>query len=305
MKKKASLIIHIGLPKTGTTTLQDNLFRFHKGYLYKHKGLNEKMEIKIREMVFEKKDFNLKEFQHLLREDVIFISDENLSFKDNEILFPSSFTSQSLPIFSVLEKIKKSQEYKNIKVILTLRNQFDWLPSLYSEFSRNILNASEDDFENKVKEIIEGSYLDWSNLIEKIEKIIGEENLCVLLLEEMNKYHYWESLYNFIGSNETLPKIEDVMRAKDNKRKKGHNKWEIQMLTLGGYLREKHKLNYRISLLKEKSIIKSLFNFLFFKKRKRYIYLKEETRMIIENRVNAFNERLSKKLKRDLKSIGY
>ena len=95
-----------------------------------------------------------------------------------------------------------------VHVMLTLRNQADWLASFYAQKSQR-LPASQFDFEKRVRSFLKRpgvtgrAYLDYVGLVGQIERRLGEGRVHVLVYEEMMRKQFWRDLgavtdYNFV-----------------------------------------------------------------------------------------------------------
>lgn len=190
----SDLVLHIGFPKTGTSTIQDYFWAGQPNYIGRdNKGrclsgscaaANELKSILRENFWGPSKEFesNLGSWasycENLLfdsfqnREnwpETLILSDESLS------KWPSALERGTVwPICTGWRRkapvprdrpapiVRLLQEYGqilwpfgNIRVVLTFRTQWEWLASLYSEQSHSIPGASSSDFQNQVERLLE------------------------------------------------------------------------------------------------------------------------------------------------------
>ena len=183
------LLIHIGMPKTGTTSLQHFLFENNeilhsKGWDYPN--ISSKVPLrdyKSREKLFfingwglrvtceKSDDLSKKQFNDIMnyllecleKYDVI-VSCESLWYTD---------------LKQFLEKIKSF--YKNIKVLVYIRRQDKIIESLWNEYIKNDISRF-----HVLKEINEfySEYLNYLFKIQQIEEIVGSKNIIVRIFEK-------------------------------------------------------------------------------------------------------------------------
>lgn len=215
-----TLIIHIGLLKTGTTTLQKRCFDQFDNAVTTTSTEEWKRNIRddlIRLFLdYDPSIWNKidgQEYLNLLKSAYcknpgkpLFISREALLFPRffNYVKSSTMFSGEQCGRFPVslhLEALKKSCPWiSNLKVLLTLRSQPQWLASLYAEQSNYIERASQEDFDQQVRRLLSddsldgGGFMNWGYLVQDLARVVGKNNLYVLLLEEINTYSYWKTL---------------------------------------------------------------------------------------------------------------
>lgn len=83
--------------------------------------------------------------------------------------------------------IRKSGYFSDVKAIIVLRNQADWIASRYAQRSWRNLWASQSDFERQVKNVLSNnrSHVDWFRHIELLNRALGRNKVLVLFYEEL------------------------------------------------------------------------------------------------------------------------
>jgi hypothetical protein len=166
------LTLHLGLPKTATTTLQTHVFPRFSGYLGKYygdDGAPPSSEWATWHSAYEKWLRRDPEWRDALRVWVAtlkhaghssaFLSDEALSaWSDGaQTLWPvtDDWVNAQLvrphPVIELLRTIKEfAGESMRLRVILTLRNQPSLIGSLYAELQLRMASPGQADLEAKI-----------------------------------------------------------------------------------------------------------------------------------------------------------
>lgn len=229
------LILHIGFPKTGTSYIQRHLFsqcsNFIGNSLWRQFASQNSKVSDLGQLI------DMHQFGHtssleeetkswidqiryiqqyqIPESDTLIISREGLTrwHLDERALskWPINIDSNTVryrpsPIASFLKNylLPKWKIFGNIKIILVLRNQPDWLASLYAQSSNLFFNASQKDFEQKISQMIkrDDSYIDWTSWVDEFKTILGKENVCVLLMEQMGTLEFWQKFTSFMSLKE-------------------------------------------------------------------------------------------------------
>jgi hypothetical protein len=194
----SNTVIHIGFPKTATTTLQNHLFAKHPGILYLGKPYpDDDLKGMISRLVLQESTVyhaeNLKHYinKHLAREretgkKVILISDET---------FVSAAKVRDKGV--VAHRLKDL--FPGAKILVTIRNQMDAVKSGYIGGGRLLGNVPKK-YKNKII-----NFKDWLEISEKMyhgdfvrniiyfdtidyyARLFGKENICILLFEDFVK----------------------------------------------------------------------------------------------------------------------
>jgi len=169
------LYIHVGLPKTGTTFLQEEIFKKMKNIRY------------IRDL-----DIT----SYVLDDRKTIISHENLAGVSN----PSP-ASHRFIIADYLHKL-----FPDAKIIVGIRDKDSWLYSLYSQHIRNGGSLSFEEFLAK----FDKRCLDFEEYISYLKSLFSE--VYVYRFEDLirNKAEFVKKLCDFIG--EPVPRYKDKKR---------------------------------------------------------------------------------------------
>lgn len=329
------LVVHIGLPKAGSTTLQDKIFMPFPGYLgiRNNKKKKEDLGKQFLDLVPSESNFliNNEEINrwvscvfehkelHCSSTDRLFISNEDLS---NRSIAP--FLSH----FS-----KTNWKAGKVKALMIVRNQSEWLCSNYSQLSNRILPASQKHFEEQIQNLIDigyidhhferteydnlfrtqilgfdSYYLDWSRRVEELYKALSSKNVCILLLEEMGTEQFRNKLFDFLQIENLNPELLSNRESAKNVRRYKDNIWKIRPWNASGtnewvksFWPPKRFPTSRplaLRILRKSSWIMN-FN------RETEFQLNESVRKQIREFCRPFNDRLSKQLGKDLEGLGY
>lgn len=231
LKEEKIIYLHIGYPKTGTTTLQRYLFPNHSGL----KSLQSDGELSFMKDIFYCRENSLKrnvraiakelDNQIIDNHDHYVYSSESLTsfsmfFRNNP--YPNIYT---LDPNSVARKLKtaflETQVFDKVKILVTIRRQDDILKSMYAQvynlvFKRFKVTNTFDKFikyalENKDNFILDA--LQYDDVITEYENLFGKDNVCVLVFEQFkqDKSGYINKLCSFmnININEAIDLLED------------------------------------------------------------------------------------------------
>lgn len=340
------LVFHIGLPKTASTLKQKKIFTQHPSYNENFiSPVSDDLKSSFRDLVMDnkKKKSHYREWANRVYElhkkqnnssSCIVHSDEGVCeyrygnsaeklakhpFKIDFWGNYRSYTTTEPPILPFLNQFStEAWPYGDVRVILTVRNQASWLASYYAQISNKILNASQKDFEKQVNRIIDSNdiYMDWSLWIEQLQKIVGQKNLCVLLLEDIKTDSYWDDLLSFIDLDRKNVSLDFLGNGeKVNKRKKDSYSWKIRSSkSITKYLFNHYWPESTAPALRQKAVdinkkngsyVDPLYRSIFDRKRGKKIRMTDELKNKIKNYTNPFNRKLEELLDRDLKHLGY
>jgi len=337
----------MGLQKTGTTTIQEDFLSSHPGYLGKGSKNNgwisssdlQELEKAAATSFMRDKD----ELEYIASGfiDKIKKNIETTDYKGPIIISREDFCSWPLeddweyakwpigtvdyfdnPRTGILPAAHFIKTYLkplwdpfgNIRLIVTLRNQPDYLASMYAQRSNKRQQASQDDFEYQIDMLINSGdiSINWFNLVKSLEYAVGEENVTVLLFENINDKSFWYKLSRSIDENYGYFKKNIDSNNKRNAKRIKNNSWRIQKFN--------YSHHYVVRKIKKKflqrdyakalfvSPVKEFFRLLGFLlpgKEKESIYLTDEIRTRIKKSCAESNKRLSNHIGVDLGDLGY
>jgi len=227
------LAVHIGFPKTGTTTHQKHLFAKHAQVRYLGKPYaNDAFKGEILRLVMEESlSYDAAAREKYLEQLVQLVHQvqpddhgrdpgKKLALLSEE-LFVSASKVRDKGV--VAERIK--EVLAPVKILVTIRNQLEMLESAYINGGRLLKNVPARykglaiKFEEWLEMIFENparSYagnIKYFDTINYYTRLWGKENICVLLFEEFlhNKEEYTRQLSGFLGidAGESLRLLAD------------------------------------------------------------------------------------------------
>jgi hypothetical protein len=248
-----SLVIHIGLQKTGTTTLQKKCFAHYDNAVMKYDITNKWKTDLIAEIlhIFRKKDPSVwnsdegKKYVQLIKAACrttagkpLIISNEGFSDAPIFNIKPPVFSGVQEGCFPVALHLRALSQacpwITHFRILLTLRNQPEWLASLYAQRAAFFLNTSQEDFEYQVRNLMSdsalnrGGFLNWGRLVQDLSQVVGKKNVTVLLLEEINCDSYWKTLSEITGLPLNPTDFVSLSRKRENVRRVDIKKWQMR-----------------------------------------------------------------------------
>jgi len=221
------LILHVGFPKTGTTTLQRWQAKHCQGrYLGKAAPGLDLPDFDLfpalraavtRPTIWATERWSTAEIAPVAKAipkaiEAVgspIVSDEDLVrvIQRRGRGFPF-LENKEPPLVSLLAVLAQDFE---IDVLVTLRAQSTWLPSTYAELARQMVSPSQQDFERRLNEFLIDptptgvSYCDWASWIVQLRNVVGSEHVNCLLLEDMSTPEYWQTAAAIFGAQTATP----------------------------------------------------------------------------------------------------
>lgn len=200
------LILHIGLPKTGSTFLQRDIFPNFQGLTTLHKAtppmsllgrIGPQLITVQKNLIRSRSSFLSWLGQWILvliqNNRKVLFSSENLSLRPKGIWdgigVGPNFYAQYLP------SLKQKMGGSRLIVILGIRRWDTWLASRYAQSAGSFPDAGQTDFENRVLEILNVRFgnpngplgwLEYDSAIDMLCRAIGKENVLVYRQEDLD-----------------------------------------------------------------------------------------------------------------------
>jgi len=226
------LTLHIGLPKTATTTMQSSIYPQFPGYLGRPYGRQmQNLWMPTIDTWFSNSDHHRKYLKEWIAwietcglTDVLVLEERLLSWphaRSERWPFMDNYNPQVRigphPIVFLLRAIRAmSNSNLELNVIISLRNQVDFVGSLYAEMSSKMVSPSQTDFEEKLALVLRDPFLDWASLVEALKEEVGTKNLLINLHED-GMLHNVRRISDFLGwdfdAGEALYRPENVKRV--------------------------------------------------------------------------------------------
>lgn len=192
------------------------------------------------------------------------------------------------------------REFSNLKVIIAIRRQDQWLPSAYSQMSNRYKKASQSDFENFVHKSIQqrkklynscGVRLKYDLMIKELYEKIGKNNVEVIPYEILieNPQQFLSKLSEIVGLKE-IPNIEIKSR---NKRSSSKYEWNIRPYMGSEIVNIYNDIGFE-RLFEVKSI-----------SRDDKIILNKQTKRKITEAYQVSNKKADKMIEWNLEKLGY
>lgn len=233
------LILHIGLAKCGSTTLQRDVFRHEAGYVGTAPDLSPERNFAKRLQTCTpfrgRQTLDRRGLQRWSQDLQEFQSEQwpgiDRLILSNEVLSSANRLSDR-PILGVLTALKAGGWPGRLRIVLVLRSQARLIASSYAQHSSSNPLAGQSDFEQHVARIVNSRrhrrFLDYPAYIDSLTRVVGSKNLCVMLIEETNLLSFWEQLSDFCRLDRFDP--SSMVNAHDhgkNKRGLSSQRWEI------------------------------------------------------------------------------
>jgi hypothetical protein len=244
---KQVFYLHIGYPKTATTTLQKYIFVnlkniYYLGNFSEVKNENYLINQNIAKLMFDiynETTLNIDEYAKKINSELKMISvKQNFLLSFEQIIYHATFPrkinnqyTSPLPILEIINRICKIfKKFYELKIIITLRKQDELFYSLYAESyldhlsMHNNINSidkySSLVFNNKYLE----SVLNYELILIEIIKNIELNNLLVMTFEEFvtNKEKFLKKIVSFLQCKYSDIKLIPI--SNENNRTKNNSK---------------------------------------------------------------------------------
>lgn len=304
------LIFHVGLGKTATTLLQKQVFPKINALGNGAKEMEKKeLEKDFRNAVLfnDESIWGKKEGDKIKRKILKQASNNPILYSSEYLLRPTYFypkfnkvqynNPNKLMISSHIEKFKDLiwNGMGDVYVIITVRNQPEWIASVYAQRSFKY-SGSQKDFEKQVKSILYHNdwngrkFMEYDKVYNEFASIIGKDKVKILFYEELNKLSFWEDMKEFTGFD-LWGDFEKISSTKTNIKKVRDNEWQISNNDLLKKIKNKIISVLKLPINKSESY--------------RTIILKDELKNEIKKTFNESNRNLEQITGKNLKEFNY
>ena len=320
MYSNSKLILHIGYPKTGTTTIQKKWLANYDNQLNPFSKEPEKSDQKKRIAdMFRKhppKDWYGAEGVETARMLWGMVDRHKIPFvySHEGLSIPYFYRPLKEPMFlgveprqfPVAEHLAKLIEHKpphiTVDVVVTVRNQVDWVASLYAQQSHLMKSPSQNHFEKHTKQVLRDSttkgsgFIEYDALHQALSNVLGEDSVHMLFLEEIGTPGFWSHLGRITDLPVDTSSLSDSCHGRENVRSVADSQWELRpderFKTTQLY---KKASRYRIG---KKTL--NAFKSLFLTRDRGVIQMTPDLESAIRSRFHESNRRLAQFLGREL-----
>jgi hypothetical protein len=324
MRIRKEIVIHIGYPKTGTTTLQKHFFPKLETHEYLGKDdLSQRdtgFSYLIKKRVFDninmiKSYESLSELIYKKIKSKALISDEDFIFN---CLRPNLDSSdiQFISTNEVARRLKQifTEDKFKVKILIVIRRQDELILSLYAQSYRHFYSklVSTDTFEKFYALFLQNEnnslnyVLEYDKIYKEYKELFGNSEIEVMPYEQLliSPDIFYENICNLLNIDtdnlnlEILSKFENVRRHGLIKKTRKYTLLDIfksspiVKININPIVKRQVKNCLRALVLPSKSVDKT-------------IILSQEQRIAIMNRYNESNIKIDEEFSLNLKSYGY
>lgn len=325
---RTDLVLHIGLSKCGSTSIQSLGFRFQPNYL--GRGGEDRVGNALTTEFLRCSPFNrfpsiggLSSWAKMAHRNVVARCERvpTTCVLSSEVLGRPLGQSYE-PLLNFLQSLnQRIWRWGSLKVIIVLRTQAQRIGSMFAQGSHKIRNANQSKFEQFVQAKIETDVsFDYYTLVDGLHRVLSPENVLVLFLEEMNSLDFWRRLSCFSGCPLTNSDHLPVSEASSNRRSVTNSVWAVRnpldpMISRGvgnslltwvwpSTLLPGQRLKARNVIARVDLAIRTR-RFRNESTRSRSIELTDSLQMQVRERYRVGNSKLANLLSKDLQSLGY
>jgi len=230
-----TIFVHVGVPKSGTMTLQNQIFSRHPDIVFCGWPPRDMMP-DIHDAIFMENQYVTSELMKRARVE----AKNKFRSPDCKVIFSREhLTDQTRNKGLIAERLKGI--FDDVKIILTIREQVDALESFYLwclayDLFRPPIRSFDDFVEKQINDLrglVAQSALtiyDYGQLVEHYVNVLGRHNIGVFLFEEMvtAPNAFLSHLYQFIGIR-SVAEVRPL--AKENARLTARQYWYRRAVT--------------------------------------------------------------------------
>lgn len=323
--------LHLGLPKTATTTLQHTVFQKYEGVVYHGKSHDKNINQFLRDsLMLAWENFvsgqNVEKYLQDWTDSVLHCEQTNILISDEGLMQWKSPRHReaahwvtlrnpkvdiprqgSHPIVEFLEAILgRLPDNVKVRAILTLRNQSDFLGSLHAQTQDSIYSQTGIGNQDFVKRALmtQDSSLEFYEIVRDLQTTLGENNfLCIFYEDGLS--HNSKEIAKFIGAENYGEQFEPELKL--NSHRVANGSWETGRVLprpLRVLYYELHKTGVGQKLLR--AIRKSLpWTWNLIPTTTKTVNISEEQKRQIKSHFGSDVDKLSKIMGRDLHQLGY
>lgn len=276
------LLLHIGLPKTGTTTLQNHVLNTVSPSLGKSDFLNahepeKSLRLTLAALIdgCERRSAHttarrtrrwVKSVRRLAQAGLpdvgdppgVLISSEHLSslrssrpwpfYSSSQYIEPNVQANDFPPIGAYLRRfLVPAWEDGQVRVLLTIRRPAEWLAAYYAQISNRLWTPSQQDFDAQVEFLLHdpAPLLLFDSLEADLSGAVGRANVHVLPLEQFGTPLFWETLDAFLGPLAQGVARPDLNFNRANQRSSGRGSWKLRAQSNAPIQQTKESLDNR------------------------------------------------------------
>ncbi len=274
MTSDTRFVLHVGMTKTGTTTLQRALFSQHSDIYYLGKTVSKNRLIRecvsreiydfLRPIILEPNlPLDVEKYKTLLRERII-------SEAGSDKIIVASWESLAMrPVRQHAKMLERAYSvFGPFRVMITIRNPLTWITSEYLQNLRGHFvrrnhswmgNSAYIDFDtwlkkNLLQEKSLGAIFSYGENIRSAIDLLGRRNVAVFIFENMlnNPVHYYREIQDFLGVD-TSEGLKLVNKAHFGERLTRGQLSNLQRIDQGAmwskFIFRRRTRNYRRSVL--------------------------------------------------------
>lgn len=223
---------------------------------------------------------------------------------------PSRLLLSANPYFLAehMEQFRKHAwgERGDVGVFFLARNQADWLVSRYSKSSAQIKGASQADFDDKMRRMIEtpaahgAQTLEFDLLTEVLRSALGQDRVLPEVFERISEGTVLRAIAEFTGLSEI--DVDYFGRPNEKLNRYTQTSREAGSWNLRNYKPDSLRVSKKSPL---RSLYRAIYGLSYIGRPKRRVTLTPETRSALLEFYRPSNERFSTMVGRNLTELGY